>query len=160
VTAFTIAHSITLAAATLGFVNVPGPPLEATIALSIMLVSAEILNARSGKPSLTARMPWLVAFSFGLLHGFGFAGALAEVGLPQHAIPVALLFFNVGVEIGQLIFVAAVLSLISLLRYVASQLLQPVRIQPTLDRLDVAVAYAIGIVAAYWLVERTTGFFV
>ena len=110
VTAFTIAHSITLAAATLGFVNVPGPPLEATIALSIMLVAVEILNARRGKPSLTARLPWLVAFSFGLLHGFGFAGALAEVGLPQHAIPVALLFFNVGVEIGQLIFVAAVLS--------------------------------------------------
>jgi hydrogenase/urease accessory protein HupE len=94
VTAFTIAHSITLAAATLGFVNVPGPPVEATIALSIMLVAVEILNARRGKPSLTARLPWLVAFSFGLLHGFGFAGALAEVGLPQHAIPVALLFFQ------------------------------------------------------------------
>jgi hypothetical protein len=92
---------------------------EATIALSIMLVAVEILNARRGKPSLTARLPWLVAFSFGLLHSFGFAGALAEVGLPQHAIAVALLFFNVGVEIGQLIFVAAVLSLISLLRQVA-----------------------------------------
>jgi hydrogenase/urease accessory protein HupE len=110
VTAFTIAHSITLAAATLGFVNVPGPPVEATIALSIMLVSVEILNARGGKPSLTARLPWLVAFSFGLLHGFGFAGALTEVGLPQHAIPVALLFFNLGFEIGQLAFVAAVLT--------------------------------------------------
>jgi hydrogenase/urease accessory protein HupE len=159
VTAFTIAHSITLAAATLGFVNVPGPPVEATIALSIMLVSVEILNARRGKPSLTARLPWLVAFSFGLLHGFGFAGALAEVGLPQHAIPVALLFFNVGVEIGQLIFVAAVLSLVSLFRYAASQLLEPALIQRTLDRLDVTVAYAIGILAAYWLVERTTAFF-
>ena len=122
VTAFTIAHSITLAAATLGFVNVPGPPVEATIALSIVLVAVEILNARAGKPSLTARLPWLVAFSFGLLHGFGFAGALAEVGLPQHAIPVALLFFNVGVEIGQLVFVAAVLSLIWLLRLSASRL--------------------------------------
>src|SRR3981189_796985 len=110
VTAFTIAHSTTLAAATLGFVNVPGPPVEATIALSIMLVSVEILNARRGKPNLTARLPWVVAFSFGLLHGFGFAGALAEVGLPQHAIPVALLFFNLGVEIGQLAFVAAVLT--------------------------------------------------
>ena len=128
VTAFTIAHSITLAAATLGFVNVPGPPLEATIALSIMLVAVEILNARRGKPSLTARLPWLVAFCFGLLHGFGFAGALAEVGLPQHAIAVALLFFNVGVEIGQLIFVVAVLSMISLLCYVASRLLEPARI--------------------------------
>jgi hydrogenase/urease accessory protein HupE len=100
VTAFTVAHSITLAAATLGFVKVPGPPVEAAIALSIVLVAVEIVNARHGKPSLTARLPWLVAFSFGLLHGFGFAGALAEVGLPQHAIPVALLFFNLGVEIG------------------------------------------------------------
>jgi hydrogenase/urease accessory protein HupE len=160
VTAFTIAHSITLAAATLGFVNVPGPPVEATIALSIMLVSIEILNARRGKPSLTARLPWVVAFSFGLLHGFGFAGALAEVGLPQHAIPVALLFFNIGVEIGQLLFVTTVLSLISLSRYVASQVLEPALIQRTFDRLDVTAAYAIGIAAAYWLVERTTAFFV
>jgi hydrogenase/urease accessory protein HupE len=159
VTAFTIAHSITLAAATLGFVNVPGPPVEATIALSIMLVSIEILNARRGKPSLTARLPWVVAFSFGLLHGFGFAGALAEVGLPQHAIPVALLFFNIGVEIGQLLFVTTVLSLISLSRYVASQVLEPALIQRTFDRLDVTAAYAIGIAAAYWLVERTTAFF-
>jgi hydrogenase/urease accessory protein HupE len=159
VTAFTIAHSITLAVATLGFVNVPGPPVEATIALSIMLVSVEILNARRGKPSLTARLPWLVAFSFGLLHGFGFAGALAEVGLPQHAIPVALLFFNIGVEIGQLLFVTTVLSLISLSRYVASQVLEPALIQRTFDRLDVTAAYAIGIAAAYWLVERTTAFF-
>jgi hydrogenase/urease accessory protein HupE len=159
VTAFTIAHSITLAAATLGFVNVPGPPVEATIALSIVLVAVEILNARRGKPSLTTRMPWLVAFSFGLLHGFGFAGALAEVGLPQHAIPVALLFFNIGVEIGQLIFVAAVLSAISLLRYAASRLLEPAPLQRALDQFDVTVGYAIGIVAAYWLVERTTAFF-
>ena len=159
VTAFTIAHSITLAAATLGFVNVPGPPVEATIALSIMLVSVEILNARRGKPSLTARLPWLVAFSFGLLHGFGFAGALAEVGLPQHAIALALLFFNIGVEIGQLLFVTTVLSLISLSGYVASQVLQPALIQRTFDRFDVTAAYAIGIAAAYWLVERTTAFF-
>ena len=160
VTAFTIAHSITLTAATLGFVNVPGPPLEAAIALSILLVAVEIVNARRGKPSPTARLPWLVAFSFGLLHGFGFAGALAEVGLPQHAIPVALLFFNVGVEIGQLIFVAAVLSLISLVHHVASKLLEPARIQQSLDRLDMTVAYAIGVMAAYWLIERTTAFFV
>jgi hydrogenase/urease accessory protein HupE len=159
VTAFTIAHSITLAAATLGFVNVPGPPVEATIALSIVLVAVEILNARRGKPSLTAHMPWLVAFSFGLLHGFGFAGALAEVGLPQHAIPVALLFFNIGVEVGQLVFVAAVLSTISLLRYAASRLWEPAPLERSLDRLDVTVGYAIGVVAAYWLVERTTAFF-
>jgi len=159
VTAFTIAHSITLAAATLGFVNVPGPPVEATIALSIMLVAVEILNARRRQPSFTARLPWLVAFSFGLLHGFGFAGALAEVGLPGHAIPVALLFFNVGVEIGQLVFVAAVLGLIWLMRQAASRLLEPDFVGQTFDRLDVTIAYGIGAVAAYWLIERTTSFF-
>ena len=106
VTAFTAAHSITLVAATLGWVHVPGPPVEAMIALSIVFVAAEIIRGLRGKPGLTARAPWIVAFSFGLLHGFGFAGALAEVGLPQKAIPVALLTFNVGVELGQLIFVA------------------------------------------------------
>jgi hydrogenase/urease accessory protein HupE len=159
VTAFTIAHSITLAAATLGFVNVSGPPVEATIALSIMLVAVEILNARRGKPSLTARLPWLVAFSFGLLHGFGFAGALAEVGLPQHAIPVALLFFNFGVEIGQLLFVAAVLTMIWLLHQAASKLSEAACVTRALDRVDVAIAYGIGGVAAYWLIERTTAFF-
>jgi hydrogenase/urease accessory protein HupE len=158
VTAFTIAHSITLAAATLGLVNVPGPPVEAAIALSIVLVAVEILNARRGQPSFTARLPWLVAFSFGLLHGFGFAGALAEVGLPQHAIPVALLFFNVGVEIGQLVFVAAVLSVIRLLRYAASQRWDATLVNRAFDRLDVTIAYGIGIVAAYWLIERTTAF--
>jgi hydrogenase/urease accessory protein HupE len=156
VTAFTIAHSITLAAATLGFVNVPGPPVEASIALSIVLVAAEILNARNGKPSLTARLPWLVAFSFGLLHGFGFAGALAEVGLPQHAIPVALLFFNLGVELGQLVFVAAVLSSAWLLLKTASQLTEASRVRYALDKLDVIAAYGIGAVAAYWFIERTS----
>lgn len=160
VTAFTIAHSITLAAATLGFVNVPGPPVEATIALSIMLVSVEILNARRGKPSLTARLPWLVAFSFGLLHGFGFAGALAELGLPQHAIPVALLFFNLGVELGQLAFVAAVLTAGGLFRTAMTLWLEATLIHRTVDRLDVLAAYAIGAVAAFWLIERTTAFFV
>src|ERR1700728_2892554 len=159
VTAFTIAHSITLAAATLGFVHVPGPPVEATIALSIMLVSVEILNARAGRERLTARLTWLVAFSVGLLNAFGFAGALAEVGLPQHAIPVALLFFNVGVELGQLVFVAAVLSLIWSLRHVASQLWEAPLVKRSFDRLDAAIAYGIGIVAAYWLIERTAAFF-
>jgi hydrogenase/urease accessory protein HupE len=160
VTAFTIAHSITLAAATLGFVNVPGPPVEAAIALSIMLVSVEILNARRGKPSLTARLPWLVAFSFGLLHGFGFAGALAEVGLPQHAIPVALLFFNLGVEIGQLAFVAAVLTAGGLFRTAMALRLEPAPLRRTVNRLDVIAAYAIGTVAAFWLIERTSAFLV
>ncbi|MFY9953191.1 HupE/UreJ family protein [Bradyrhizobium sp.] len=159
VTAFTIAHSITLAAATLGFVNVPGPPVEATIALSIMLVAVEILNARRGMPSFTARLPWLVAFSFGLLHGLGFAGALAEVGLPQHAIPVALLFFNIGVEMGQLVFVGAALSIMWLFRQAALRLFETTLVKRAFDRLDVAVAYGIGAVAAYWLIERTTAFF-
>lgn len=160
VTAFTVAHSMTLAAATLGFVNVPGPPLEATIALSIMLVAVEILNARRGKRSLTARLPWLVAFSFGLLHGFGFAGALAEVGLPQHAIAVALVFFNLGVEIGQLAFVAAVLAAGGLFRTAMALRLKPALLQRVANRLDVIAAYAIGTLAAFWLIERTSAFLV
>jgi hydrogenase/urease accessory protein HupE len=160
VTAFTAAHSLTLAAATLGFLRVAGPPVEAAIALSIVLVAVEILNARRAKPSLTARRPWLVAFAFGLLHGLGFAGALAEVGLPHHAIPVALLFFNLGVEIGQLVFVAAVLANGWLLRRVATLHCEPVQIRRATDRIDVAAAYAIGTLAAYWLFERTAAFFV
>ena len=108
---------------------------------------------------MTARWPWLVAFSFGLLHGFGFAGALAEVGLPQHAIPVALLFFNLGVEIGQLVFVGAVLTLAWLLRNAASLRFEPALVQRTVERLDLTAAYAIGAVAAYWLIERTSAFF-
>ena len=110
ITAFTVAHSITLVAATLGWVTVPGPPVEAIIALSIVFVAAEAVHGLQGRPGLTARAAWVVAFSFGLLHGFGFAGALAEVGLPQKAIPVALLMFNVGVEIGQLLFVTFLLG--------------------------------------------------
>ncbi|MEO8319009.1 MAG: HupE/UreJ family protein [Bradyrhizobium sp.] len=156
VTAFTVAHSITLVAATLGFVNVPGPPVEASIALSIVLVAVEIVNARRGIPSLTIRRPWLVAFCFGLLHGFGFAGALAEVGLPHHAIPVALLFFNLGVEIGQLAFVAAVLASTWLLVAAASLRYETALVQRTVNRLDLIAAYAIGAVAVYWLIERTT----
>ena len=110
ITAFTIAHSITLSLATLGVVHVPGPPVEATIALSILLLACEIVRLQRGQASLTAKWPWVVAFSFGLLHGFGFAGALDEIGLPQGDIPLALFAFNVGVEVGQLIFIAAVLG--------------------------------------------------
>ena len=160
VTAFTVAHSITLAAATLGLVNAPGPPVEAAIALSIVLVAVEIVNARRGTPSLAARWPWLVAFCFGLLHGLGFAGALAEVGLPHHAIPIALLFFNLGVEIGQLVIVAAVLAAGAVARRAMSLCLETALVQRTVNRLDVTVAYAIGAVAAYWLIERTSSFFV
>jgi hydrogenase/urease accessory protein HupE len=160
VTAFTVAHSITLAAATLGLVNVSGAPVEAAIALSIMLVAVEIVNARRGMPSLTGRRPWLIAFCFGLLHGFGFAGALAEVGLPHQAIPIALLFFNLGVEIGQLVFVAAVLAAGELFRRAVALCLEPALVQRTVNRLDVTAAYGIGTVAAYWLIERTSAFFV
>lgn len=154
ITAFTAAHSISLAAATLGVVHVPGPPVEAAIALSIAFVAAEIVQKRQGRGSLAQKYPWLIAFTFGLLHGLGFAGALAEVGLPQNSIPLALLFFNVGVEIGQLIFVGAVLAVLAGSRALAGRLaLSPPswlwRIPP----------YAIGAVAAFWTVERVASFF-
>ena len=149
VTAFTVAHSITLALAALGFVRVPGPPVEAIIALSIVFVAAEIIRGRQGNPGLTARLPWIVAFSFGLLHGFGFAGALSEIGLPQSSIPLALFTFNVGVEIGQLIFIAAILLLYALGK----------RFQPLPPEWAWRVpSYAIGGIAAFWVIERIAGF--
>lgn len=145
ITAFTIAHSITLALATLGFVKVPAAPVEAVIALSIVFVAAEILRSGRGQRGLTERAPWLVAFTFGLLHGFGFAGALAEVGLPQNDIPLALLLFNLGVEAGQLAFVGAVLAILALVR----------RSSVTLPRWTQAVPpYAIGSVAMFWAIQR------
>jgi len=149
ITAFTVAHSITLAAATLGLVNLSQPPVEAVIALSIVFVASEIIHVSQGRPGLTQRRPWIVAFTFGLLHGLGFAGALTEVGLPEQAIPLALLFFNVGVELGQLAFVAAVLLSIALAKLV---LREPPKWMP------VATAYAIGVVASYWTIERVLGF--
>ncbi len=149
VTAFTIAHSITLVAATLGWITVPGAPVEAIIALSIVFVAAEVLRGQKGEPGLTARAPWIVAFSFGLLHGFGFAGALAEMGLPQTAVPLALLMFNVGVELGQLLFVAVVLTCVALGRKVFSD-------APSWA--TTAAAYGIGTVAMYWTLERVSCF--
>ena len=186
ITAFTIAHSITLALAALGLVHVPSAPVEAIIALSIVFVATEILRIRTAgrfslslrgtsgeragergglesntllsltlssrggegvNSSLTARAPWLVAGAFGLLHGFGFAGALSEVGLPANDIPLALLFFNVGVEAGQLAFVVAALGVIALLRRVRlpewAPLLPP---------------YAIGSVAMFWVIQRLSIF--
>jgi hydrogenase/urease accessory protein HupE len=151
VTAFTVAHSITLTLATLGFVNVPGPPVEAAIALSILLLAAEIIRIRRGQTSLTARRPWMVAFAFGLLHGLGFAGALADLSLPVGDIPLALLFFNIGVEIGQLLFIAAVISVVAFVRVF--------RLPPLVGRFAFATAtYAIGIMASVWFVERVAGF--
>ncbi len=149
VTAFTLAHSITLALATLGFVHVPGPPVEAIIALSIVFVVAEIIRGRQGNAGLTARWPWIVAFTFGLLHGFGFAGALSEVGLPQTSIPLALLTFNLGVEAGQLLFVAAALVPFWIGRRV------PKNTPEWVCRIP---AYAVGGVAAFWTIERVVGF--
>lgn len=137
----------------------PGPPIEAAIALSIVLVAVEIVNDRRGQPSLAARWPWLIAFCFGLLHGFGFAGALAEVGLPHHAIPVALLFFNLGVEAGQLSFVAAALAAGWAVRRTMALRLEPAVIQKTVGTFDIIATYAIGTVAAYWLIERTSAMF-
>jgi hypothetical protein len=122
VTAFTVAHSITLSLAALGFVRVPPAPVEAVIALSIVFVAAEIVHGRQGRPGLTEKASWVVALAFGLLHGFGFAGALSQIGLPQRNIPLALLSFNVGVEVGQLLFIAAVLSVIAVARRAARRL--------------------------------------
>lgn len=161
VTAFTVAHSITLAAATLGFVHLPGPPVEAAIALSIALVAGEIVNARRyARTSLAVRWPWIVSFAFGLLHGLGFAGALAEVGLPQNAIPLALLFFNLGVEVGQLAFVAVVMVAAWAARRIVKGPIQPTtaRIAYAYPTVDVVAAYAIGAMATYWLIDRTAGF--
>ncbi|VIO80975.1 HupE/UreJ family protein [Bradyrhizobium ivorense] len=157
ITAFTIAHSVTLAAATLGWIHVPAAPVEACIALSIMFVAAEIVHGVAGRPGLTARFPWVVAFAFGLLHGLGFAGALREVGLPQNAIPTALLFFNVGVELGQLMFIVAILAIGFGIRWVFLRLL-PSRVGRQ-DALGQFIpAYAIGGVAAFWFVERIASF--
>ena len=129
ITAFTVAHSITLAAATLGFVHVPSKPVEATIALSIVFVACEIIRRRQGRSGLTEMWPWVIAFSFGLLHGLGFAGALREVGLPQNAIPIALLFFNIGVELGQLLFISFIMAVIAVSLY-ASRKLSPSNVTP------------------------------
>lgn len=151
ITAFTIAHSITLSLATLGVLHVPGPPVEAIIALSIVFVAAEIMHLRQGRIGLAARKPWIVAFAFGLLHGLGFAGALAEVGLPENSIPLALLFFNIGVEIGQVVFIAVVLGVFHLSnKLVAGRF--------DLRRLEPIPVYLIGGTASYWVFERVTGF--
>ena len=166
ITAFTIAHSITLALATLGVVNVPAAPVEAVIALSIVFVAAEIVRSSHGKKGITESAPWIVALVFGLLHGFGFAGALTEVGLPQNEIPRALLLFNVGVEAGQLAFVAVTLGVIALGCRVHRQVL-PSTLNPQLLSLSSSYTlrvfstvlrlvppYAIGAVAMFWVIQR------
>lgn len=145
ITAFTLAHSITLGAATLGWVHVPQQPVEAVIALSILFLAVELVHGKQGRQGMAEKWPWLIAFVFGLLHGFGFAGALSEIGLPQQAIPLALVFFNVGVELGQLLFVATVLLLFWILR---------VKQSAFYERAETLAVYAIGSFASFWLIER------
>jgi len=149
ITAFTVAHSITLGMATLGFVHVPQAPVEAVIALSILFLAAELMRQQKGERDIAMQAPWLVAFIFGLLHGFGFAGALSEVGLPQTEIPLALLMFNVGVEIGQLIFISVVVVALKLSIHI---------LKSPQSWAKPATTYIIGGISAFWLIERINGF--
>jgi hypothetical protein len=155
VTAFTVAHSLSLGAASLGLIVVPAPPVEAIVALSIAFLAAELLHPPGAEKRLTERYPWAVAFAFGLLHGLGFARALLEVGLPQGDVPLALLAFNLGVEAGQILFIAVVLALGAALArlYPAAR----AALAPGAPGLR-AVAYGVGTLAAFWVVERVAGF--
>lgn len=146
ITAFTIAHSITLVGTTLGVIGLPQRPVEAVIALSIMFLAVEIVKRRPGKPRLSERLPWAVAFVFGLLHGFGFAGALKEIGLPESDIAVALLTFNLGVEAGQLAIVLATLAAFAVVARYANR---------AVPHIVKAASYAIGITASFWFIERS-----
>ena len=150
VTAFTVGHSVSLALATLGVVAVPAAPVDAAIALSIVFLAAEIVRAQRGERHLTARWPWIVAGTFGLLHGLGFATALTALGLPRADIPMALLLFNVGVEIGQILFIAAVLALLAAWRILGMR--WPTWAQPL-------PAYGMGSVATFWFLGRLSALF-
>jgi hydrogenase/urease accessory protein HupE len=146
ITSFTVAHSITLAAATLSFASVPLPPLNAAVALSILFLGPEIVRSWRGETSLTIRYPWLVAFAFGLLHGFGFASGLSTTGMPRAELPLALLFFNVGVELGQLTFVFLALALARSFRVLKIRW----------PRWATAIpGYTVGSLGAYWTIQRT-----
>ncbi len=149
VTAFTVAHSITLGLAALGYLSFPSATIEALVALSIIFVALELTPARLRRPGLARRQPWIIAFTFGLLHGMAFAGALSQIGLPPRAAPQALLLFNVGVEVGQLLFIAAALAVMAGLRAVQRAVGRPAPAWAT-----AAPAYAIGGLACYWLIER------
>jgi hydrogenase/urease accessory protein HupE len=149
ITAFTIAHSVTLAGATLGYFSLPQKPVEAAIALSIAFVASELIKIKAGERRLSQNYPWIVAFAFGLLHGFGFAGALKETGLPQLDIPLALLMFNVGVEAGQLLFVAAILMAVRTAKLLIAVPIAPARF---------AAAYLIGSISMVWFVTRVASF--
>lgn len=146
ITSFTLAHSITLAIATFGYASAPLPPLNAAIALSILFLGPEIVRVWRGETSFTIRHPWVVAFAFGLLHGFGFASGLSAMGLPKAEIPLALLLFNVGVELGQIAFVVLVLQLERSFRTLAIRWPRLVEALP---------GYAVGSLGAYWTIQRT-----
>ncbi|MDP6095627.1 MAG: HupE/UreJ family protein [Gammaproteobacteria bacterium] len=145
VTAFTVAHSLTLACAVLGYIPLPGAPIEALIALSILFLAREILMGQRGQITLVHYKPWLVAFVFGLIHGFGFASALGELGLRDGDIPLALLFFNLGVEAGQVAFI----GLLVLFNFALGKLLE--RFIPWIQT---TLAYCLGGVATFWFIER------
>jgi hypothetical protein len=147
ISSFTVAHSLTLALATLGYARAPEPPLTAAIALSILFLGPEITRSQRGETSLTIGHPWVVAFAFGLLHGFGFASGLTTMGLPRAEIPLALLVFNLGVEAGQLLCVLMVLILARACRVLDVRLPR---------RLDALPAYAIGSLGAFWTIQRLT----
>jgi hypothetical protein len=146
ITSFTVAHSLTLAIATLGYARAPLPPLNAAIALSILFLGPEIVRVWRGETSFTIRHPWVVAFAFGLLHGFGFASGLSAMGLPQAEIPLALLLFNVGVELGQVGFVVLVLALERAFRTLEIRWPRWAEALP---------GYAVGCLGAFWAIQRT-----
>ena len=156
VTAFTVAHSLSLAAAALGWIVVPAPPVEAVVALSIMFLAAELARPEGRGLRLTERFPWMVAFAFGLLHGLGFARALLEIGLPQGEVPLALFSFNLGVEAGQLMFIVAVLVTGALLRRLYPATLAWAA-RPGGSGLG-ATSYLMGSIAAVWFVGRVAAF--
>ena len=149
ITGFTLAHSVTLALAALGIVNVPPAPTEAIIALSIVFLAAEVEHRLRTPIPNSQRYPWMVACFFGLFHGLGFAGALTKIGLPSHEIPLALLMFNVGVETGQILFIVGVVAVLEVLRRLAPPMPEGAR---------QLVPYAIGSIAAFWTIERVASF--
>lgn len=149
ITAFTLAHSITLGLSTLGLITIPQAPIEAIIALSIVFLAREYIMLQRGIRSLSVKKPWIVAFAFGLLHGLGFAGVLSEIGLPQKEVPLALLTFNIGIEIGQIIFIAVMMLLLAL----ANKMIKK---SPSYTRM--IPGYALGIIATFWVIERVMAF--
>jgi len=149
VTAFTLSHSISLTLAALGYIHVPQQPVEAMIALSIVFVAMEIVHSQQGRLGLTARAPWIVALTFGLMHGLGFASGLSEAGLPAGHVPTALFFFSLGVETGHLLFIGGVLSLIALARRINVRVPSWTRLVPP---------YAIGSLAMFWVIQRIAAF--